>query len=163
MYSTLKSLQNADGLKVSLNDEISKTLDVIKAFWGCAGSKINNSKNECILLEDMKNEFEKLHGIRVTNKIIKCKGIYVGNDKEECYNENWRRIHQYGKPFESWKRRKLTLFIKACFIRTLATCISKLIYIFSILCLLNSNFIKKYRDWFLILSWRKQKESNEIL
>lgn len=73
MYSTLKSLQNADGLKVSLNDEISKTLDVIKAFWGCAGSKINNSKNECILLEDMKNEFEKLHGIRVTNKIIKCK------------------------------------------------------------------------------------------
>lgn len=38
-------------------------------------------------------EFEKLHGIRVTNKIIKCKGIYVGNDKEECYNENWRRIH----------------------------------------------------------------------
>lgn len=89
------------------------TIDAIKAFCECAGSNINTNKTECILLGDMKNEFKKLHGIRVTTKAIKCLGIYLGRDKKECYNENWMRLdHDMDKLFESWKRRKLIFFEK---------------------------------------------------
>lgn len=38
-------------------------------------------------------EIEELHGIRVKKKPIKCVGIYVCHDKEECYNKNWMRIY----------------------------------------------------------------------
>lgn len=65
---------------------------------------------------------------------IKLSGIYIGHNKEECYNKNWMKIyHDMEKLFESWKRRKLTVFGKTCIIKTLAT--SKLVYIAIILCI----------------------------
>ena len=41
----------------------------------------------------------------MTNKAVKCNlGIYIGHDKEECYNKNWMKIyHDMEKLFESWK------------------------------------------------------------
>ena len=57
---------------------------------------------ECILIGDLKNKFEKIFEIKVTNKTIQCLGIYIGHDKEECYNQNWMRIyHDIEKLFES--------------------------------------------------------------
>lgn len=49
--------------------------------------KMYTNKPKCILLGDMKNEFEELHGIRVRNTAFKCLGIYEGHDQEECYNK----------------------------------------------------------------------------
>ena len=102
-------------------------LDTINTFCGIAGSKINIDKTECILIGDIKNKFEKIFEIKVTKKAIRCLGFYIGHDKEECYNQNWMRIyHNIENFFESWKRRKFTIFDKSCIRRTLA--ISKLIY-----------------------------------
>ena len=59
------------------------------------------------------------------------------------------------KLFESWKRRKLTLFGKACIIRTLA--ISKLIYASSIACLPDENYIKKIQRLIFNFIWEKME------
>lgn len=49
--------------------------------------------------------------VKIANKAARCLGICIGHDKEECYNNNWIKIYQdIEKLFESWKRRKLTLF-----------------------------------------------------
>ena len=49
-------------------------------------------------------------------------------------------IHDIQKLFESWKKRKLTIFGKCCIINSLA--ISKLIYVASVLPLPDENFLK---------------------
>ena len=47
---------------------------------------------------------------KVTNKAVKCLGIYIGHDKEECYNKNWMKIyHDMVTLFESWKEILLYL------------------------------------------------------
>lgn len=127
-----------------MNDEIlmKNILDIIKVFCECVGLKININKIECILLGDMKNEFEEFYGIKVINKVIKCLGIYVGYDKEECYNKNWMRIYyDMEKLFEFWKWRKLIFFGKVCIIWILV--ILKFVYILLIFCFFDSNFIKR--------------------
>ena len=130
----VKSVQHADDLTVSVKNELSllETLRTVDTFCNHAGSKINISKTECLLLWPLKGQFEKLHDIKVVKHSIKCLGIYIGHNKEECYVNNWMKIyHQIEKLFESWKRRKLTIFGKSCIINSLA--ISKLIYKASIL------------------------------
>ena len=43
----------------------------------------------------------ELNGIRVTNRAVKCLGIYIGHDKLECYNRNWIKVyHDVEKLFE---------------------------------------------------------------
>ena len=107
-----------------------------------AGSTINISKTECILLGPLKGSYRNIEGINVTDKAVKCLGIYLGHDKIECYSKNWMKIyHDTEKLFESWKKRKLSLFGKCCVVNTLA--LSKLIYIASILTFPDSEYIKK--------------------
>ena len=94
-----------------------------------AGSKFNISKTECILLGPLNGRYKKNEGINVTDKAVKCLGIYFGHDKIECYNKNWMKIYHdtekllvFEKVFE---KRKLSLFGKWCVVNTLA--LSKLI------------------------------------
>ena len=77
----------------------------------------------------------------MTKTVVKSLGIYIGHDKIECYNNNWMKTyHEMEKFFESWKRRKLSIFGKCTIINTLA--LSKLIYIANILELPDKKFIK---------------------
>ena len=104
------------------------------------------------LIWDLKNKCEKIFEIKVTKKAIRCIGIYIGYDKEECYNQNWMRIyHDIEKLFESWKRRKLTIFGKPCTIRRLA--ISKPIYASSIFCFPDKNYVKKMQILIFNFVW----------
>ena len=85
---------------------------------------------------------------------MKCLGVCIGHDKEECYNKNWMKIyHDMEKLIESWKKRKLTLFGKTCVINTLA--ISKLIHTASILCLPIEEYVKKTQRLIFKLIWNK--------
>lgn len=71
--------------------------------------------------------YGETNGVKATNKAVRCLGIFIGQDKEECYNKNWMKIyHGIEKLFES-------LFGKSCIIKTFAT--SKLVYIASIVCI----------------------------
>ena len=129
-------------------------LEVLNEFCNFAGSKININKTECILLGTLKNLYDELYGIKTTNKAVRCLGIFIGHDKVECYNKNWMKVyHDVEKLFESWKRRKLTLFVKSCIINTLA--LSKLTYIASILNSPENDFIKKIQRLIYNFIWDK--------
>ena len=103
-------------MTVALRDEISlkNTKDTINEFCLHAGSKVNLTKTECLLLGNL------IYGVKVSMKVIKVLGIYIGHDKIECYANNWTKVYDdMQKLFESWKRRKLTIFGKTCIINTL--------------------------------------------
>lgn len=98
--------------------------------------------------------FTDIEGITVTNKSVKCLGIHVGHDKIECYNKNWMKIyHDIDTLFESWKRRKLTLFGKCTVINSLA--LSKLIYVASILEIPDEDYIKRINKLIYNFIWNK--------
>lgn len=141
----IKNIQHADDMTLSLKniDSLKQAIKTIDIFCKLAGSKINLSKTECVLLGTLKNQYNNVEGIHVTNQSVKCLGIHIGHDKIECYNKNWMKIfHEMETLFESWKKRKLTIFGKCTIINILA--ISKLIYVASILEIPDNDFIKKY-------------------
>ena len=92
----IRNIQHADNLTITVHE-----------FCNHAGSKINTNKTECILLGPLKEAYDEILGIKVTNKAVKCLGIYIGQDKEECYNKNWMKICDMEKLFESWKIHQL--------------------------------------------------------
>ena len=112
-------------------------------------------KTECILLGSLKENFHNTYNIRVNTTCFKCLGIYLGHDKDECYKRNWENtMKDMEKLFESWKKRKLTIFGKCEIINTLA--ISKLIYIASILHLPPPNFIKDVNKLIYSFLWNSR-------
>ena len=126
-----------------------------KEFCQHAGSKVNIEKTECILLGSLKDNFHNTYNIRVNTTCLKCLGIYLGHDKDECYKRNWENtMKDMEKLFESWKKRKLTIFGKCEIINTLA--ISKLIYIASILHLPPPNFIKDVNKLIYSFLWNSR-------
>ena len=157
MNKEIKNVQHADDLTMALKDidSLRNTIETVNNFCMHAGSKINISKTECILLGPLKGRYRNIEGINVTDKAVKCLGIYLGHDKIECYNKNWMKIyHDTEKLFESWKKRKLSLFGKCCVVNTLA--LSKLIYIASILTFPDSEYIKKFNKLIYNFIWNKR-------
>ena len=96
----------------------------------------------------------EIKGITVSKGAIRCLGIYIGHDKIECYNKNWMKVsHDIDTLFESWKKRKLTLFGKCTVTNSLA--ISKLVYLANILELPDENYIKKINRLIFNFIWNK--------
>ena len=144
LHEEIKTVQHADDLTVLLKNaqSLSHTLSTIREFCLHAGSKVNIEKTECILLGSLKDTFDNVYNINVNTTCVKCLGIFVGHDRDECFRRNWTNtMKDMEKLFESWKKRKLTIFGKCEVINTLA--ISKLIYTASILPLPTPNFIKE--------------------
>lgn len=153
----IKYLQYADDITLTLKDtsSLNKALQTAEIFCSHAGSKINIGKSECIMGK-LKDKYETLEGIKVTNKAVRCLGIHIGHDKEQCNELNWLKTYNdIEKLFESWKRRKLTIFGKTCVVNNLA--VSKLIYTASILPLTENEYIQKvnYRTIFNFI-WNKR-------
>ena len=152
----IKTIQHADDLTLSLKNEDSlrKSLDEIQSFCNVTGTKVNITKTKCILLGGLKDRHNNLFGIDVTNHAIKCLGVYIGHDKNDCYNMNWvKSINDMEKLFESWKKRKLTLFGKTCIINTLG--VSKFIYKASILPYPDESLINKAKSNIFNFLWNK--------
>ena len=152
----IKTIQHADDLTLSLKnvESLDASLDVIRLFCNITGTKANIAKTQCILLGGLKNKHDKLFGIDITNRAVKCLGIYIGHDKSECYKLNWvNTVNDMEKLFESWKKRKLTLFGKTCIINTLA--VSKFIYKASILPYPEEALINKVKSNIFNFIWNK--------
>ena len=133
MTDEVKIIQHADDCTLPLKDEKSLKVAIheIEIFSKFSGMKLNLSKTECILLGPLKGRYKKIEGVTVNESCVKTLGIYVGYNKKMCYDNNWTKtVNDIEKLFESWKKRKLTIFGKVCVINTLA--ISKLIYVASI-------------------------------
>ena len=148
----IKSVQHADDLTLALKNinAIGHAVETIDIFCKHAGSKINIDKTECILLGNLKGMYNNINGINVNTTVIKCLGIYIGHDKEECYDRNWMKIyHDMEKLFESWKKRKLTIIGKCCIVNSMA--MSKLIYVASLLPMPHENYIKSINKFYGIV------------
>ena len=89
----INSIQHADDMTITLKDieSLKQAIKTINNFCELAGSKINISKTECILLGILKDKHETIEGINVTKTAVMSLGIYIGHDKIECYNNNWMK------------------------------------------------------------------------
>lgn len=78
-------------------------VNILNEFCKNAGSNIKINKIEFILLGTLKNLYNELFGIKIANKAVRCLGIFIGHDKEECSNNNWMKIYNdIDFFFESW-------------------------------------------------------------
>ena len=81
--------------------------------------------------------------------------MFIGHDKDECKNLNWKpKIKEFQKLFESWKKRKLTLFGKVHVIYSLA--ISKFVYNFTIILDVPDDVISEIKTEIYKFLWKKE-------
>ena len=103
----IRNIQHGDDLTITVQDEnsLSQALNTVHEFCKHAGSKVNINKTECISLGPLKDAYDEILGNKLINKAVKCLGIYIGHNKEECYDKNWMKTsHDVEKLFESWKK-----------------------------------------------------------
>ena len=73
----------------------------IQNFCDHVGSKITMTKTQCFLLGNLNDRYEEISGIKRTNDMATCLGIYIGHNKSQrnklnCMEQTLRR---YGKTF----------------------------------------------------------------
>jgi hypothetical protein len=130
----IKISQYADDTYMLLSDieSIKETLNMINEFSRIAGPKLNMKKTEGIWLGAYKQFPKNVYGISFTNEPVRCLGIYVGHNKDKCYEKNWiDKMEKMEKILNIWKRRQLSMQGKVTIIKTLI--MSKLVYNFSLL------------------------------
>lgn len=157
MVDDLKTIQHADDVTLALKNisSLNVAIRTVEEFCKHAGSKVNINKTQCILLGSLKDKYNNISGIDVTNDAVRCLGIYIGHNKNQCYELNWLHSFQnMEKLFESWKKRKLTIFGKACIVNSLA--ISKIIYVGSILPMPDPEYIKQLKKSIFNFIWNKR-------
>ena len=133
---------------------VKSDVDCVKDFSKFAGTNLNMDKCKGIWLGNLKNDDEhEMYGISFTNEPVKCLGIFIGHNKEECHNKNWNDpLSNLENVFKSCKQRRLTLFGKVIIIKSLA--LSKLVYRFSLLHV-PEDIIKKVKKLCFDLIWNK--------
>ena len=102
----IKNIHHADDLTVATKDvkSFENTIKTIAEFCKHAGSKINFDKTECILLGNMKGNYENIFGIKVNTTSVKCLRIHIGHGKKFViikigwkYIIKWKNYLNHGK------------------------------------------------------------------
>ena len=153
-----KLSQYADDICLFLKDEkqIANVIQVIKNFSDLAGPKLNKSKTEGLWLgKDKFHQFGcSIENIKWPMKPIRCLGIYIGGDLEECNDLNWwTKLKNVEKILNSWKRRHLTLLGKITIIKSLI--VPKIFYLLNFLDPPNG-YTQKCNSIFFKFIWGKQ-------
>ena len=157
----LKIVQHADDCTNLLKDinSLEKALNTICEFSKVAGTKLNMEKTECLLtgnLIDMYQNEEHIAGVRIAKNYVKSLGVYLGHDKNICYEMNWTsKLEKLEKILSVWRTRNLTIFGKCIIINTLA--ISKLIYNAFLLSNPKPDFFKKVSKLVFNFLWKKKE------
>lgn len=134
---------------------LKEVIKIIKEFFKYVGFKLNIDKIECILIGCLKSCKNDIFGIKINMLFIKCLGIYIGYNKDECYKKNWiDKCENMKKLYEFWKRRKFIIFGKIEIVNILG--ISKFIYVVLILLLLNEDVIKKLYSYIFNFIWNNK-------
>ncbi len=122
----IKTSMYADDTSLLLSDldSLKYAIDTVNDFSAVAGPKLNVDKTEGVLLGPLKNSINEFYGIKFTNNAIRCLGIYLGHDKEQCYKKNWvDKTEKIKKILEKWKNRHLSIIGKVLIIKSLAASI----------------------------------------
>lgn len=114
MSTEIKNLQHADDVTLALRDMLSldKAIETVKSFCDHAGSKVNLNKTQCILLGKLKDKHSNIDEINVTNDAVRCLGIFIGHDKEQCFDLNWKKITMIWKNFLNHGKKENLLFLE---------------------------------------------------
>lgn len=107
-------------------------------------------KNQCILLGNLKDKSKEVSNIIVTNNAVRCLCIFIGHNKEQCYDLHWLKSMKIWKNYLNHGKRELTIFGNS--------------YIKTNLCLFNFTYSRKQfneRKW-KILYKINMIESGEI-
>lgn len=112
MSTEIKNLQHADDVTLALRDMLSleKAIETVKSFCDHAGSKVHLNKTQCILLGKLKGKHSNIGKINVTNDAVRCLGIFIGHDKEQCFDLNWKKITMIWKNFLNHGKKKTYYF-----------------------------------------------------
>lgn len=156
-YNTIehKLSQYADDTTLLLSkiDAIKESFYEINTFCNHSGLKINLSKTEGIWLGSYKDYPSFFEGIKFTKNAVRCLGIYIGHDKNECFTGNWlTKISKLKTCLHVWKSRKLTLYGKITILKCLG--MSKFIYTFSVL-KVPTEIVKQINKIFYNFIWNK--------
>ena len=113
---------------VSKLTSIKHVMTTINNFADVAGTKLNMSKTRGIWLGNFKDlGIRKFHGITWTGKPVKCLGIYIGHNKEQCNKLNWdKKIESMKQVLNKYRSHCLTLYGKVTVIKQYA--LSKLVF-----------------------------------
>jgi hypothetical protein len=153
-----KIVQYADDATICVTDlnSITASIKVINNFSKYAGPNLNVKKTKGIWLGSLKDLGLLIYeNIKWTGNPIKCLGIYIGHNKDKCYNLNWsKKINQMAKCFDHWKCRKLTLSGKVHVIKTYA--LSKIVYIASVL-VVPEGVKKRIKELVYTFLWGKRE------
>lgn len=104
------------------NRQVDSAILQVEQFSKVSGLELNLQKTQGMLLGLERNiPKDKLNNeVTWTNKPIRCLGIFVGYDKQECEKYNWdRRIDKIQQILDRWKARNLTLLGKILVLKTL--------------------------------------------
>ena len=157
MEKEINIIQHADDctLPVKDKDSLKEAIITIENFSKHSGLILNTNKTECLLLGSLKDTATEILGLKVNDECIKSLGIYIGHNKKECFKQNWlKRYKDMEKLFESWKKRKHTIFGKVCVINSLA--ISKLVYTATLLPVPDESFLKDINKLIFNFIWNKR-------
>ena len=138
----LKNVQYADDsiLILKSKESIQPSIKEIQEFSTVSGLNLNLDKTEGLWLGRDKNNENLYQGINFGKQVIRCLGIFVGHDKEQCHLQNWvNKLEKFQKTLDCWRTRDLTLFGKILVIKVLA--LSQLVY--SAICLTCPEEVKK--------------------
>lgn len=139
-------------------NSLKNALETIQQFSKVAGPNLNIEKTECILTGKFIKTYETetvIEGVKINRKSIKSLGIYLGHDKDECYNKNWTsKLENFSRILSVWKIRNLTIFGKCTIINTLA--ISKLVYNAFILQNPKPEYFKNVSKMIFNFIWKKR-------
>ena len=153
----------ADDITLTLNDEISvsNALDTVRNFSSVSGMKLNRNKCEGLWLGSLSNNPKIFQNIKFNDGPIKCLGLYIDRNMENCHTLNWdKKLSSIEELPLKWGSRKLTLFGKVQIINMLA--LPKLTYYFSILPV-PVELIHKIEKIMLLFLWGKNHKVKKTI
>ena len=119
----VKISQYADDSDLLLSDttQIKEAISEVLQFSNSIGPKLNINKTHGLLIgTDRQDTDITIEGITFKNKPIKCLGIYVGHNIEDCELLNWdNKVQTIRNHLDNWSKRDLTILGKIKIIRTL--------------------------------------------
>ena len=152
-----KLVQYADDLTVSVRDtqSVHEVLNVINNFSKCSGLCLNYKKTKGIWLGSLKDlGYRQFSNVTWTGKPVKCLGVYIGHNKEQCYKLNWGiKLEKIEKLLQNWWKRRLTLYGKVHVIKTFA--LSKIVFNASVMTV-PDDIKNKLNSLFYYFLWGKR-------
>ena len=131
-HKIVKIVQYADDstLFLSNSSDMRKAIQLLETFGQVAGTSLNLNKCEGLWLGSSKHRQNgcNLFNIKWPTDPIRCLGIHIGHDSNQCNKLNFEnKVQEIEDILQQAKKRTITLFGKVCIIKTLA--ISKIIYV----------------------------------